>query len=71
MSAKPLVIRGTVKGGVVVPSEGVPLPEGAEVEIVLPAPEVPAELQAEFKAWERASDEAWQWIDRLEKEETP
>src|SRR5438045_599929 len=71
MSAKPLVVRGIVKGGVVVPSGDAPLPEGAEVEIVLHSPEVPAEFQAEFKAWERASDEAWRLIDRLEHEEAP
>src|SRR5262245_56123170 len=28
-----------------------------------------AELQAETEAWERASDEAWRMIDRMEKDE--
>lgn len=31
--------------------------------------EIPSELLAEFKAWERASDEAWQMIDQMEQEE--
>ena len=31
--------------------------------------EIPPELLAEFEAWERASDEAWQMIDRMEKDE--
>ena len=31
--------------------------------------EIPPELLAEFEAWERASDEAWQMIDRMEKAE--
>jgi hypothetical protein len=31
--------------------------------------EIPPELQTEFEAWERASDEAWQMIDRMENEE--
>ena len=29
----------------------------------------PAELQAEFEAWDKASDEAWEMIDRMEKDE--
>jgi hypothetical protein len=31
--------------------------------------EISTELLAELKAWERASDEAWQMIDRMEKDE--
>ncbi len=31
--------------------------------------EIPPELQAESEAWERASDEAWEMIYRMEKEE--
>jgi len=27
------------------------------------------DLQAETEAWERASDEAWRMIDRMEKDE--
>jgi hypothetical protein len=31
--------------------------------------EIPAELLAEIEAWERASDEAWQMIDQMERDE--
>jgi hypothetical protein len=31
--------------------------------------EIPTEMSEEFEAWERASDEAWQMIDRMEKAE--
>jgi len=31
--------------------------------------EFPAELKAELEAWDRASDEAWQMIDRMERDE--
>jgi hypothetical protein len=31
--------------------------------------EIPPELLQELEAWERASDEAWQMIDRMEKDE--
>ena len=31
--------------------------------------EFPPELSEEFEAWERASDEAWEMIYRMEKEE--
>jgi hypothetical protein len=52
-------VWGMVKNGVVVPHN--PLPEGILVQIVLPPPgqiEFTPEEQAEFDAWERASDEA-------------
>jgi hypothetical protein len=35
--------------------------------IVLPAENVPGELEAEFAAWERAGDEAWALIDPWEE----
>ena len=31
--------------------------------------EIPPELLEELEAWERASDEAWQMIDQMEKKE--
>ena len=42
-----------------------PLPEGVRVEVRLvgPAPEVPADLLAEFEAWGRASDRALALIE--------
>jgi hypothetical protein len=51
-----MVVQGVVREGRVVPDS--PLPEGARVEVRLanPLPEVPADLQAEFEAWGRASD---------------
>ena len=53
-----VIVAGFVKNGVVVPN--VPLPGGAFVEVhVIGGPiEVPAELQAEFDAWNRASAES-------------
>ena len=56
-----------VKDGIVAPSS--PLPEGARVETRLcEAPDVPPELQEEFDAWERASAEALDLVERLAEE---
>ena len=56
---------GVVKEGVVIPDTA--LPEGARVEIVMPdGPlEVPPELHAEFDAWELASSQALDLVERL------
>jgi hypothetical protein len=61
-------VWGVVKDGRVVPSS--PLPEGARVEIRLcdTPPEVPPELQAEFDAWQRASADALELVERLAQE---
>jgi hypothetical protein len=69
MPTERLVIPGVIKNGLVVPQGDAPLPEGAQVEIVIPALELTPELQAEFDAWERAGDEAWAQIDEWEREE--
>jgi hypothetical protein len=69
MAGEQMVVKGIVKNGVVVPEGDAILPEGALVSIVISNSEIPPELKLEFEAWERASDEAWQMIDRLEKEE--
>jgi hypothetical protein len=63
-----LTVAGFVKNGVVVPNA--PLPEGAFVEVhVIHGPiEVPPELQAEFDAWNRASAEALELVERLAQE---
>jgi hypothetical protein len=53
----------------VVPQNDTPLPDGAHVDIVIGAADVPPELQAEWVQWETASDEAWAMIDRWETEE--
>lgn len=52
------VIGGIVRNGVVVPDS--PLPEGVRVDVTISTREVviPPELQAEFDAWDRASDRA-------------
>jgi hypothetical protein len=64
-------VGGVVKGGVVVPNH--PLPEGAWVEIVLPESmtEVPLELADEWEAWDRASAEALELVERLAQEKAP
>jgi hypothetical protein len=58
------IIGGIVKSGLVVPDS--PLPEGARVEIVLS--EVEPELQTEFEAWDRASAQALDLVERLAQE---
>jgi len=61
-------VWGIVKDGLVAPSS--PLPEGARVEIRLceTPPEVPPELQEEFDAWNRASAESLDLVERLADE---
>jgi hypothetical protein len=63
-----LVVAGFVKNGVVVPNA--PLPEGAFVEVhVIHGPiDVPPELQAELDAWQRASAEALELVERMARE---
>ena len=63
MSAPVTTIRGVVRGGVVVPETPLKLPEGTEVNIVVPPLEFTPEERAEFEAWEKLSDEAWSQID--------
>ena len=58
------IVSGIVKGGLVVPSS--PLPEGALVEILLGDA---AELQAEFRAWNLASDAALELVEQIAKED--
>ena len=60
-------VGGVVKEGIVIPNS--PLPEGAHVEIrVCEPPEPLAELQAEFEAWDRASADALELVERLASE---
>lgn len=69
MHIEPITFQGVVKDGVVVPAEGVKLPEGAAVTVTLSSPFVmDPELRAETEAWERVSDEAWAMIDTWERE---
>jgi len=69
MSDRTKVLRGVVRGGAIVPSGGMTLPEGADVEFSFrqvgpesPIPFTPEEA-AEFAGWERLGDEAWAMID--------
>ncbi len=64
----PDIIAGFVKNGVVVPNA--PLPEGAFVEVhIIRGPiDIPPELQEEFDAWDRASADALEVVERLERE---
>ena len=61
-------VGGIVREGVVVPD--VPLPEGRRVEIVVAddEPEVPPDLREELDAWERASSNALDLVERLAEE---
>ncbi len=63
-------ICGVVRGGVVVPDS--PLPEGSRVEILIrnSTNEVPPDLQAEFDAWDRASANALEMVERLAEEKS-
>jgi hypothetical protein len=59
---------GVIRNGRVELADGVQLPDGTEVEVVvIPIPFTPEE-QAEFDAWDRLGDEAWAMIDEWEKE---
>jgi hypothetical protein len=70
MSAKPPVLKGIVRDGVVVLETPSALPEGTQVEItVAPLPFTPEEA-AEFAGWEQLGDEAWAMIDEWEKEDS-
>jgi hypothetical protein len=61
-------VWGVVKDGRIVPSS--PLPEGTHVEIHVceTPPEVTPELQADLGAWQRASAEALELVERLAQE---
>jgi hypothetical protein len=65
MATEPLVILGVVHNGVVVPRGDAVLPDGVEVQIMLPP--IPPELQADFDAWENLGDEVWDMIAEWEK----
>jgi hypothetical protein len=69
MSAKPPVLKGVIRDGVVVFESPTKLPEGTEVEVIVaPLPFTPEE-QAEWEAWKGLHDDAWAMIDQWEKEE--
>ena len=64
----PIIVAGFVKNGVVVPNE--PLPEGAFVEVhVIHGPiEVPPEIHGELRAWQLASAQTLELVERLAEE---
>jgi predicted DNA-binding antitoxin AbrB/MazE fold protein len=64
------VMHGIVKNGVIVPEEGLHLPEGASVKFVVKTLEFTPEEYAEFSGWDRLGDEAWAMIDEWEKEDS-
>jgi hypothetical protein len=70
-ATEPVVIRGVVRDGVVVPDETERLIEGARVGIVLTAATMTSELAVETAAWERVSDGAWAMIAGWERETAP
>ena len=69
MIAERRMIGGIVRGGMIIPEKALVLPEGTHVEISFLLPELPQELQAEFVAWDRASEDAWAMIAQWEQEE--
>jgi hypothetical protein len=62
------ITTGVVKEGLIVPRA--PLPEGARVEIRLldSAAECSPELRAEFEAWDGASANALELVERMARE---
>jgi hypothetical protein len=50
-----------------------PLPEGSRVEILVTEArlEIPADLQAEFEAWDRSSADALALVERLAGKKCP
>ena len=61
-------IRGTVRGGGVVFAQRTTLPEGTEVEVKPAMLDFTPDERAEFEAWDKLSDEAWDQIDWCEGE---
>lgn len=69
MSAKPPVLKGVVRGGVITFDSPYPLPDGTEIEFTVTRHVFTAEEQAEFDAWEKLSDEAFQSVLDLERQD--
>lgn len=62
-------IPGIVRNGVVVPQSNQALPEGSHVEIRLNPGDLPPALKSEIESWDKASDESWNWIEKMESDE--
>jgi hypothetical protein len=69
MSAKPPVLKGVVRDGVVVLESPSALPEGTEVQITVASLPFTPEEAAEFAEWQGLRDEAWAKIEEWEKED--
>jgi hypothetical protein len=69
MSTDGRTITGIVKDGVIVPQVGSTLPEGMEVNIVIPDEAMTPELKEELAAWQQAGMQTWAMIDEWEREE--
>jgi hypothetical protein len=69
MSEKPDTLKGVVRGGVIVFEAPYPLPDGTEVEFTVTRHIFTPEEQAEFDAWEQLSDEAFQMVLDLERQD--
>ncbi len=69
MEAERWTISGTVKDGVIVPQNDIPLPNGICVEILIRPVDMTPELKSELDQWDKASDEAWARIDQWERKE--
>lgn len=62
------LLRGVVKGGVIVPETGTVLADGTAVEFrVVPAEFTPEE-RAEYEEWQKLGHRSWQMIDWWEEE---
>ena len=61
-------VPGIVRNGVVVPQFDSALPEGIQVDILVRQADMTPESEAELDRWHKASDEAWEMIDRWEAE---
>lgn len=69
MSTDSRTILGIVKDGVIVPQPGSGLPDGMEVNIVIPQEAMTPKLKAELAAWQQAGLQSWSMIDEWEREE--
>jgi len=69
MSTDGRTITGIVRDGVIVPQSGSKLPDGIEVNIVIPQEAMTPELREELSAWQQAGMQSWGMIDELEREE--
>jgi hypothetical protein len=68
MNPERVLVKGTVRQGVIVPDGDVCLPEGVTVEIAVSLGDINHDLAEEFEFWERVSNDAWSHIPPWEDE---